>query len=308
MSEALQAALDRACNRVRPEVGKGRVADYIPALARVDPQKFGAAIVCVDGDEAAYGDCDEAFSIQSLSKVFTLTMAIGQVGRTLWRRVGREPSGTAFNSILQLELEAGIPRNPMINAGAIVVSDVLLGQRSVAHTVEEVVGALRELACDRSILVDEEVAESEAATGHRNRSLASFLKSFGNLQNPVDDVLEVYFNQCAIAMTCRELARASLFLAADGHDPLRNVEVVSRRRARRISSIMLMCGHYDASGDFAFRVGLPGKSGVGGGIFALVPNRAAIAVWSPCLDDIGNSHAGTRALAEIVAETGWSVF
>jgi glutaminase len=308
MSESLSAALARACTRALPQVGEGRVADYIPALARIDPKKFGAAVITVEGDEAVFGDADEPFSIQSLSKALTLTMALEKVGDTLWERVGREPSGTAFNSILQLELEAGIPRNPMINAGALVVTDTLLEGQSVDAAVAEILTALKLLSLDESIFVDAEVAESEAATGHRNRSLASFLKSCGNLANAVEDVLGVYFQQCAIAMSCRQLARSALFLAADGRDPLHDRRFVSPLRARRVNAVMLMCGHYDASGDFAFNVGLPAKSGVGGGIVAVAPGRAAMTVWSPCLNEYGNSHAGTRALAEIVRETGWSVF
>jgi len=307
-SSELVRALERACNAVRPEVGRGRVADYIPALARVDPGRFGAAIVTVGGEVACYGDAAEPFSIQSISKVFTLALALREVGDDLWRRVGREPSGSAFNSIVQLEYERGIPRNPLINAGAMVVSDVVLGNGAPAETIDELVALMRFLPGDSSIAVDEEVARSEAEMGYRNRSLANFLKSCGNLDNTVDDVLAVYFSQCSIAMSCEQLARAALVLANDGAHPLTGEPLLDPRRVRRINSIMLMCGHYDASGDFAFRVGLPGKSGVGGGIIAVVPDTAAIAVWSPCLNAHGNSHAGTAALEQIVRETGWSVF
>jgi len=307
-SSELARALERACNAVRPEVGRGKVADYIPALARIDPGKFGAAIVTVSGEVACYGDAAEPFSIQSISKVFTLALALRAVGDDLWHRVGREPSGSAFNSIVQLEYERGVPRNPLINAGAMVVSDIVLGGASPHEAVDRLVGLMRFLPGDASIAVDEEVARSEAAMGYRNYSLANFLKSFGNLHNTVDDVLAVYFSQCAIAMSCEQLARAALLLANDGRHPLSGEPLLEPRRARRINSIMLMCGHYDASGDFAFRVGLPGKSGVGGGIIAVVPDIAAIAVWSPCLNAQGNSHAGTAALEQIVRETGWSVF
>jgi glutaminase len=284
------------------------VADYIPALARVDPNRFGAAIVTIGGGVACYGDAAEPFSIQSISKVFTLALALRAIGDELWRRVGREPSGSAFNSIVQLEYERGVPRNPLINAGAMVVSDVVLGNGTPAGTIDGLVALMRHLPGDSTIAVDEEVARSEAEMGYRNRSLANFLKSCGNLDNTVDDVLAVYFRQCSIAMSCEQLARASLVLANDGRHPLTGEPLLDPRRVRRINSIMLMCGHYDASGDFAFRVGLPGKSGVGGGIIAIVPDTAAIAVWSPCLNARGNSHAGTAALEQIVRETGWSVF
>jgi glutaminase len=304
----LTALLTAACDAARPEVGIGEVAGYIPALARVDPRKLGAAIVTVDGEIATCGDADEPFTIQSISKVFTLTLALETIGQELWRRVGREPSGSAFNSIVQLERESGIPRNPLINAGAIVVCDVLLADRSAAATIAMVVEFLRKLADDPSIAIDQEVADSEAATGFRNAGLANFMKSFGNLPHPVANVLQVYFHQCAIAMNCRQLARAGLFLAARGVDPLTGVTVISQKRARRINSIMLMSGHYDASGDFAFRVGAPGKSGVGGGILAIVPDRAAVAVWSPALNAAGNSHAGTAVLEHLFRSAGWSVF
>jgi glutaminase len=304
----LTSLLARACDAVRVEVGVGNVAGYIPALARVDARKFGTAIVTVDGDVAHYGDAREAFSIQSICKVFTLTLALEQIDSALWKRVGREPSGNAFNSIVQLEQERGVPRNPFINAGALVVCDVLLEGRGRTATIAALVEFLQKAAADPSIHIDAEVARSEADTGFRNASLANFLKAFGNLNHSVADVLEVYFNQCAVAMNCEQLARAGLFLATEGTDPLTGTRVVSPERARRIKSIMLLCGHYDASGDFAFRVGLPGKSGVGGGILAIVPKRAAIAVWSPALNEAGNSHAGTAALEQIVRQAGWSVF
>lgn len=289
-------------------IGSGQVADYIPALRRVDPKKFGIAIVTRDGETAAMGDANEAFSIQSISKVFTLTAALGRIGPDLWRRVGREATGSAYNSIVQLEHEAGIPRNPLINAGALVVSDVLLDGRKPRAAIDEIVAFQRRLADDAAVAVDQDVARSEAQFGHRNASLAHFMRAFGNLSSPVDDVLSVYFHQCAITMSCRQLARAGLFLAAGGHDPLSGETIVSEALARRINAIMMTCGHYDASGDFAFHVGLPGKSGVGGGILAIAPGHAAIAVWSPGLNAAGNSLVGSLALARITTLTGWSVF
>ena len=307
MKNRLSRMLDRACDSAQPAVGVGNPAQYIPALARVDPQKFGAALVTVDGEIATYGDAAEPFSIQSISKVFTLTRALLDVGDELWRRVGREPSGSSFNSIVQLEREEGKPRNPLINAGALVICDVLLESRAVAAAIDEMLLLLTRAGA-QGVSVDPEVAESERATGFRNFSLANFLKGFGNLSHTVDEVLAVYFSQCAITMSCVELARAALFLAGDGIDPISGTPIVPSRMARRVKSIMLMCGHYDASGDFAYRVGLPGKSGVGGGIVVVAPYRGAVAVWSPCLNENGNSYAGTEALENIARETGWSVF
>lgn len=304
----LQTIIDDVYAKLSPRRGEGKVANYIPALARIDPNKFGIAAVSVDGEIARAGDADETFSIQSISKAFVLTLALGQVGNGLWSRVGREPSGSAFNSIVQLEHEHGIPRNPLINAGAIAVCDVVLGHQRPTAAKAMILGFLRDLACDESIAIDLEVARSEAATGFRNASLANFMKSFDIIDNDVENVLDVYFHQCAIAMSCTQLARAGLFLAAGGRDPITKRKIIREVRARRINAIMMTCGHYDASGDFAFHVGLPGKSGVGGGILCISPGDAAIAVWSPGLNEQGNSALGTAAMEEIAKATNWSVF
>ncbi len=288
--------------------GEGKVADYIPALARVDPNRFGLAVITCDGETAEYGDAWLPFSIQSISKVFTLTMALQRMGESLWVRVGREPSGSRFNSIVQLEAEGGVPRNPFINAGAIVVTDAVLAGRPPGEAVDDIRDTLRRLAGADSIDVDKEVATSEAATGYRNYSLANFMKGFDNLHSPVEDVLQTYFHQCSLRITCRQLARAGLFLAKEGVDPLTGEVVISPEHARRINAIMMTCGHYDASGEFAFQVGLPGKSGVGGGILTIVPDVAAVAVWSPGLNAVGNSQVGTLALERLAARMRWSVF
>ena len=305
---ALQTTLEEIAAELGPRLGEGKVADYIPELAKVDPRKFGMAVVTLDGETAATGDALEPFSIQSVSKVFTLALALGRVGDGLWARVGREPSGSAFNSIVQLEYEKGVPRNPLINAGAIVVADVLLAGRQPREAIGEIVRFMRFLADDEDIVIDRDVARSETDTGFRNRALANFMRGFGNLVHAPDLVLGVYFHQCAIAMSCAQLARAGLFLADGGRDPVTGRNVVSRERARRIAALMMTCGHYDGSGDFAFRVGLPGKSGVGGGILAVAPGRGALAVWSPALNAKGNSLVGSLAMELFVRKTGWSVF
>lgn len=293
---------------MRAHLGHGKVADYIPALARVDPMRFGMAVMTVDGDSAAVGEADAPFSIQSVSKVFTLTMALEKVGGDLWRRVGREPSGSRFNSMVRLEQEHGVPRNPLINAGAMVVCDVLLGQDRPPAAIGRITDFLRALTGEDGVHVDMEVAQSEADTGFRNASLANFLKASDNLSGRVEDVLDVYFHQCALAMSCRQLARAGLYLANHGADPLTGTRVTTAVRARRINAIMMTCGHYDASGEFAFRVGLPGKSGVGGGILAIAPRRGAAAVWSPGLNAAGTSQVGALALERFATLAGWSVF
>jgi len=304
MEEILAEALAAAA----PLRGTGRVANYIPALAAVDPNKLGIAFADETGRVHGAGDCDEAFSIQSISKVFTLALALNRVGVELWEAVGREPSGSAFNSIVQLEREHGKPRNPLINPGAMVVTDNLIGNRDADAAVADLLDFLRAQARDEAILVDEEVAASESETGARNRALAWFMDNFGILSNPVDTVLGAYFRQCAVAMSCRQLARAGLFLAFDGRDPETGEEICPPHRSRRINSVMLLCGHYDNSGEYAYRVGLPGKSGVGGGILAIAPGRGAIAVWSPALNPAGTSAAGAAALEALVERTGWSVF
>jgi glutaminase len=304
----LQTILDDVAERAARSVERGRVASYIPELAKVDPAQFGIAVADAQGQVLAAGDADVAFSIQSVSKVFALTLALEQAGETLWQRVGREPSGDPFNSIVQLEHEGGIPRNPLINAGAIVVADVILAGRTPIAAYTDIVNFVRRVAEDDDIRIDPAVADSEANTGFRNAAMANFMRAYGNLDHDPRRTLEVYFHQCSIAMTCAQLAKAGRYLAFDGCITPLGPRVVSTERARRINALMLTCGHYDGSGDFAFRVGLPGKSGVGGGILAIVPGQCAVAVWSPGLNKIGNSYLGSSALTTLAAETGWSVF
>ena len=292
--------------RARPD--RGDVATYIPELGCVDPAAFGIAVIDADGRIACGGDCNTPFSIQSISKVFTLTLALGKFGNLLWRRVGREPSGSSFNSIVQLEFERGIPRNPFINAGAIAVTDLILAGHQPREALGEILRFMQFLADDPSIFIDEAVAASEQRTGFRNAALANYMKSFGVLENPVDLILGVYFHQCAIAMSCVQLAKAGRFLAQSGRNPATGMLVIPPERARRINAMMLTCGHYDGSGEFAYRVGLPGKSGVGGGILAIAPGEASIAVWSPGLDATGNSHLGRIALEALSKRMGWSIF
>ena len=291
-----------------PTSERGKVADYIPGLARIDPDQFGIAVVLADGRQFVGGDADVPFSIQSVSKVFTLTMALRTHGDDLWKRVGREPSGSAFNSIVQLESEGGIPRNPFINAGAIVVSDVVLDRSEPRSAIGDVLRFVRDLAGDNSITVDNDVANSEAVTGFRNVALANYMRSFGNMAHRVDDALKLYFHQCALSLSCRQLAMAGRYLMANGRHPDKDEMILSPENTRRVNALMLMCGHYDGSGEFAYRVGLPGKSGVGGGILTIVPGRASIAVWSPGLNQRGNSKLGSRALERLAMTTNWSVF
>ncbi len=303
----IAAILQEILDEIPAEFGKGKVANYIEALARVEPRKFGMAVCSVSGGEWACGDADENFSIQSISKVFTLLLALEDVGAdALWSRVGREPSGSPFNSLVLLEAEKGFPRNPFINAGALVVTDCIV-ERS-AHPSRRILSWVCELAGNPAIRIDEEVAQSEERTGFRNAAIANFLKSHGNLHADVDLVLDAYFRQCAISMSCLDLARAFLPLANKGVSPKSGKAVMPWDRARRVNSLMLTCGLYDGVGNFAFRVGIPAKSGVGGGIVAVIPGELSVCVWSPELDEAGNSLAGTKALELFTDKTGLSVF
>ena len=304
----LRSVVEEIAYEMRQRSDRGTVARYIPELARIDPQAFGLVVIDADGTIAAAGDSETPFSIQSVSKVFTLTLALGMVGDALWKRVGREPSGSPFNSIVQLEREQGVPRNPFINAGAIAVTDVILSGHQPREALGEILRFMQALANDPTIAIDEAVAASEKRTGFRNVALANYMKSFGVVENPVDYTLGVYFHHCAISMSCRQLATAGRFLAHSGRNPATGLSVIPPERARRINAVMLTCGHYDGSGEFAYRVGLPGKSGVGGGILAIAPGRASIAVWSPGLDESGNSHLGRIALESLTKRMGWSIF
>ena len=290
----LDSVVQEIAEEMRQRPDRGQVATYIPELARVDSNAFGIAVIDAEGNVAAAGDSKAPFSIQSISKVFTLTLALGKAGDRLWQKVGREPSGSPFNSIVQLERERGIPRNPFINAGAIAVTDQILSGHKPREALGEILRFMQFLADDSSIIIDEAVAASEQRTGFRNIALANYMKSFDVLANPVDYTLGVYFHHCAIAMSCEQLAMAGRFLAHLGRNPSTGFSVVQPERARRINAVMLMCGHYDGSGEFAYRVGLPGKT--------------SIAVWSPGLDANGNSHLGRVALEALTKRMGWSIF
>ncbi len=297
--------LERIAADVAPLLGGGTPAEYIPALAAVDPRQFGMAVADLDGNVFGVGDWQVPFSAQSITKVFALALALAEGGDSLWERVGREPSGNPFNSLVQLEYENGIPRNPFINAGALVVTDRL--QTLTGDASSEVLEFLRQESQNPDIGFDAEVAASEQGHGDRNAALAHFMASYGNIDNPVPALLEHYFWQCSIEMTCADLARAGRFLARHG---LRadGSRLLTRSEAKQVNAVMMTCGTYDAAGEFAYRVGLPGKSGVGGGIVAVVPGQCTLAVWSPGLDARGNSVAGVAALDRFTTLTGLSVF
>ncbi|CAB0150586.1 Glutaminase 2 [Pseudidiomarina piscicola] len=287
-------------------VHDGKVADYIPALAQVKPDYCALTVATLDGRVTSVGDTDTPFSIQSISKIFGLMLAMERVGESLWERVQMEPSGQPFNSIVQLEWERGIPRNPMINAGAILVSDVLVSHYSASKSA--VLSMVRGLCNSGNVCVDSQVHDSEREHGARNAALAYLMKSFGNIEADVEEVLDHYFWQCALTMTTEELARSLAFLANRGKCPHSGQQITSHRDAQRINALLSTSGMYDQSGQFAFTVGLPAKSGVGGGIVAIVPDYGVIAAWSPPLNSFGNSAKGMAMIRNLANQLGLSVY
>jgi glutaminase len=291
---------------VRKRFGEGKLPDYIPSLAQVPMDRFGMALALPDGRVHQVGDARERFSIQSISKVYTLTLALTAVGGELWKRVDREPSGDPFNSLVQLEYEKGIPRNPFMNAGALVTADVVLSNYDDAEAT--LLEFMRRRSGNPGVGSDEVVAKSERESGHRNVAMANFIRSYGNLENEVQDVLDFYYLQCSLCMDCVDLARSVQYLADGGRCAASGDQVTSAEGATRINSLMMTAGTYDAAGEFAYYVGLPAKSGVGGGIVAVVPHVMGLCVWSPGLDDKGNSLLGRYALHRFTRMTGLSVF
>jgi glutaminase len=285
---------------------KGKVASYIPELNKIDPDKFGLHIATVGNKSYGLQDYNEKFSIQSISKVLALTLAVKIDDDKLWDRVDVEPSGTPFNSMIQLEYEKGIPRNPLINAGALVVCDILVGR--LKNPRQEFMEFIRYISGDTDINSSQKIFESEKQTGFKNAALINLMKSFGNISNSIDTVLDFYYYLCSIEMSCKQLSQVFLYLAAKGVHPATNVEVISVSKSKRINAIMQLCGFYDEAGEFAFTVGLPGKSGVGGGIVAIHPGKFSIAVWSPRLNKKGNSYKGMKILEFLTSKTESSVF
>ncbi len=285
---------------------QGKVADYIPALASVKPDLMGIAVGTLEGKIVGAGDYQHPFSIQSISKVFGLVMAINRIGDPLWKRVRMEPSGLPFNSIIQLQAEEGIPRNPVINAGAILISDILTSNFSSSKFA--FLTYIRKLARNDNIRIDNDVYLSEVKHGHLNAAFAHLMKSFDNIESEVPEVLSHYFTQCSIAMSCEQLAQSLLFLANKGIDPISKETICTARDAHRVNAILSTSGMYDQSGEFAFSVGLPAKSGVGGGIIAIVPGYGVICTWSPPLNHYGNSVVGMNLIENIAEELGLSIY
>lgn len=283
----------------------GTIATTIPELASVNPDKFGIYLTTIDNQDFGVGDFEEKFSIQSVSKALSVAMAFSFLDEKVWQRVGVEPSGNPFNSLVQLEYEKGIPRNPFINAGALVIADILVSE--LKNPKQDFLAFIRILSGNESINYNERVAQSEKDTGYRNAALCNFLKSFGNIKNEVEVVLDFYFHQCSIEMTCKELAHSFFFFANEGKTKSGN-QILSKSQVKRLNALMQTCGFYDESGEFTYKVGLPGKSGIGGGIAALYPNHFSVATWSPRLNEKGNSELGMAALELLTTKTGMSIF
>lgn len=289
-----QLILEHVQEAIKSEFGKGKVADYIPALAEISSRKFGMAVCTVDGEQYTVGDAHEPFSIQSIVKLFNLQLVLSRYGDMIWSRVGKEPSGDRFNSLVRLEYESGIPRNPFINAGALVTLDVLMSKNP--HIQDWVCAYIRYLSCNNDITCNMRVYQSELGHAYINKAMVNLMKGYGNIENLVDPLIDAYCALCALEMSCVDLANAFLCLAEAGYSSVHKETILHHNEVKRISAVMLTCGMYDSVGNFSYRVGLPAKSGVGGGIVAVVPDKATVCVWSPELDRFGNSYVGTKAL------------
>jgi len=300
-----QKVLNQISKQVQ-NLNSGKQADYIPELSNINADKFGIYMQPLNEVGCGVGDFNEKFSIQSIAKVFLLVNTYHKIGGKLWERMGYEPSGDAFNSIVQLEVENGIPRNPLINAGAIVMCDILID--ILPNPKKDFLNFVRKITTNNSIHYNEKIAKSEAENGFTNTAIANLMKSYDNINNDLDEVLDFYFHVCAIEMTCKELSKAFLLFANAGVIPETNERILTKSRTKRVNAIMLTCGFYDEAGEFAFKVGLPGKSGVGGGIVALHPGLYSIAVWSPRLNAKGNSVKGMKFLELLTTETTTSIF
>lgn len=301
-----QQVIENIYKEILPYAKEGKQATYIPELAKVNPDQFGMCINTIYGESASIESADTRFSIQSISKVFALAMCLSIKGDELWKRVGKEPSGTKFNSLVQLELEHGIPRNPFLNSGAIVMADILLS--NLANPEEDFLNFVRAVSGNNTIDYNREVAASERENGYLNAAIVNLLKYNKNIDNDIERVLHFYFLMCSVEMSCRELSLA--FLAFANHRRKFDYAgiTLTASQVKRMNAIMQTCGFYDEAGEFAYLVGLPGKSGVGGGIVAIYPLQYSVAVWSPRLNAKGNSVMGLKALELLTSETKESIF
>ncbi len=305
----MQSLLDDAIKYGSKYTAQGKSASYIPELSKVNPKQLGVVTVNIDGECWYSGDYQSNFTIQSISKVATLILAVMDRGEEyVFSKVGMEPTGDRFNSIIKLEtMRTAKPFNPLINAGAIAVTSMIAGQNT-EDKLNRLIGFVKGLCHNNKIWFDEEVYKSESATGYRNRALANFMKDAGIIEGDVEEVLDLYFKQCSIKVNAVDIAMMGAVLAGDGVSPITGDKLMPRSIARLVKTFMVTCGMYDASGEFAVRVGLPAKSGVGGGIMATVPGRMGIGVFGPALDDKGNSAGGIKVLEYISNKLDLSIF
>jgi len=306
--EELEQVVGDIAETIASSDDRGEATKQIAELSNIDTGQFGIAILTRGGDMVCAGDCDTPFSLQSVSKVLSLELVLAEFGDELWERVGRDPSGDPYNSVVDLERQEGYPRNPFVNPGALIVVDMLLDIFEADEEVGAVVDFVEQLLDGDKVRLNERVAKSDEGSGDLNRAMLSIAKHFGNVRNDIQRIMSAYVRQCAIELSCRQLAKVGRFLMHRGSSGDTSRDLESARRSRRILSLMMTCGMYDGSGEFAYRVGLPGKSGIGGGILAIAPNEASIAVWSPGLDESGNSKLGTLALEMLTDRVDWSVF
>lgn len=298
--------IEEVYQKVKSGDNKGKLATYIPELAKVNPEKFAVHLTTIDYQEFGIGNYEQKFSIQSIAKVLTLSLAYRMVGEKIWSRLGVEPSGSSFDSLAVLELNNGIPRNPLVNAGAMVICDILITH--LKNTKEEFLEFIRDISGIQHLNYSKEIADSEKSAGYRNVALCNFIKSYDNIKNSPEEVLDFYFSICSLELSCRELSKMFLYLANDDFRTVSHKQVLNMSQAKRINAIMQTCGFYNESGEFAFKVGLPGKSGVGGGIMAIHPNKYCISVWSPKLNEKGNSYRGMKFLELFTTKTESSIF
>mgnify|MGYP006195661293 FL=1 len=301
-----QDILDSIYKEVNQIENTGKVADYIPELAKIDAEKFGISLIDCNQNVYSVGNASESFSIQSISKVLTTALIFSKIGNDLWIRVGYEPSGNAFNSLIQLEYEKGIPRNPFINAGALVIADLMLEHFENPKAL--FLDFARELSENENINYNQKVIQSEKENGYRNAALVNFIKSFNNIKHQPEEVLDFYYHQCSLEMGCEDLAKCFQVFANNGIIPKTKNKFLTSSQCKRMNALMQMCGFYDQAGEFTFKVGLPGKSGVGGGVVAIFPNQYTVAVWSPKLNKKGNSFYGLETLERLTTRTETSIF
>lgn len=306
LTSTIQTFIEQAYDQYQ-SLSDGKLADYIPELAKANPAWFSICIVTKNGQVFEVGDFNQLFTIQSISKVFVYGMALEEHGREkLLRKVGVEPTGDRFNSIIQLDNDSKRPDNPMINAGAIATTSLIQG-KDPTDRLNRLLDMVRRYT-GRDAVVDMSVFMSERSTGHRNRAIAHLMLNFGMIDNRIDEVLDLYFQQCAVMVNCRDLAVMAATLANRGVNPLAGERAIAAGYVRDILSIMYTCGMYNFAGEWAYRVGLPAKSGVSGGIIAVVPNHLGIAIFSPLLDARGNSVRGIQVCEALSRQFELHVF